>query len=470
MAEEQLFYRFRTLKNIFEYKELENLEIYFASTDELNDPMEAYKDVIFQGDIIMWHNLFKNYILCLSRFILVNRLKGNPNKIVEISSFDILNPVDNFVYSNAYYDLFVKIYKTFRKYYTKYIDDIFKDDDKVTTEALKVYLFIMNIIILEIIFSHLYKKIADKSIKFVKNKIKENIDFLLKYKNDIEHHYNETSCPVLAMQFFDNIFYKKSFNKTRFPFNVKLYEYILYGKFIDEYVNYLANFVRVKNYTASFNTDVTNPVMWSHYTENHNGICLIYKSIDNKMEFFKNKTNKKNIPLKNITLEFKKVNYKYEDNTVNFFYIFLRDKEEIKDNWHKDFLTNKKSKLYDNYKTNKQYIQNEKNLHALPLYKTNHWNYEKEYRLILDERNELKKEDKIYKYDFNYLDGIIFGMKTPLNEKLKIINIIKKLCKKNKKDFNTFKFYQAFMETKYQNINYYQIYITDTTPTEQNNE
>ena len=161
MAEEQFFYRFRTLKNIFEYKELENLEIYFASNEELNDPMEAYKTVIFQGDNIMWHNLFKNYILCLSRFMLANQLKGNPEELIQISSFNILNPFDDFQYTQLYYDLFNGIYKTFREHFTEDINNIFKENDKVTAEALKVYLLILNLLILEIIGSHLYKTIIN---------------------------------------------------------------------------------------------------------------------------------------------------------------------------------------------------------------------------------------------------------------------------------------------------------------------
>lgn len=45
------------------------------------------------------------------------------------------------------------------------------------------------------------------------------------------------------------------------------------------------------------------------------------------------------------------------------------------------------------------------------------------------------------KYEFNDLEGIVFGIKTPLEAKLKIINIIEEKCKKtNRQDFA---FYQA---------------------------
>ncbi|MCI6474436.1 MAG: DUF2971 domain-containing protein [Mucispirillum sp.] len=470
MAEEQFFYRFRTLKNIFEYKELENLEIYFASNEELNDPMEAYKTVIFQGDNIMWHNLFKNYILCLSRFMLANELKGNPKELIKISSFNILNPLDDIQYTQIYFDLFIKIYKTFREYFTEDINNIFKENDKVTAEALKVYLLILNILILEIIGSHLYKKIINDSNDFIKKEKQETIKSLLIYKKEIESHFHDTVCTVLAKQCFDELYLPCLTNKTRFQLSEELYQYLYYGRFIDEYIEYLSNFVRAKSYIASFNTDATNPVMWSHYTENHQGVCLIYKNIDSKMELFKDENYTKTIPPKNIILEFRKVNYEYEDNTINFFYSFLDDDKKTKDNWYKDFLTNDKSNLYDNYTTNEQYIQNEKNLTALPLYKTKQWIYEKEYRLILNERNTLEQEDKKYKYDFKYLDGIIFGIKTPLNKKLEIIELIQKLCEKNNRNIRTFNFYQAFYHNEYENINYYELKIFDTPLTEHNNE
>ncbi|TLD87247.1 hypothetical protein [Helicobacter sp. MIT 05-5294] len=55
---EKMFYRLRSLKSIFEYKELENQEIYFAPLDELSDPMEGFRNLVFKGDKIVWKNLF----------------------------------------------------------------------------------------------------------------------------------------------------------------------------------------------------------------------------------------------------------------------------------------------------------------------------------------------------------------------------------------------------------------------------
>jgi hypothetical protein len=59
-------YRFRSVDAILDkYEELARQEIYFSPPEELNDPMEGYKDVFWSGDRIVWRNLFRHYVLCL---------------------------------------------------------------------------------------------------------------------------------------------------------------------------------------------------------------------------------------------------------------------------------------------------------------------------------------------------------------------------------------------------------------------
>ena len=60
-------YRFRSVEYLLgeEYQELEKQTIYFASPDELNDPMEGFRDIVRSGDRIVWTNFFKHYVFCL---------------------------------------------------------------------------------------------------------------------------------------------------------------------------------------------------------------------------------------------------------------------------------------------------------------------------------------------------------------------------------------------------------------------
>ncbi len=88
MADENLFYRLRSLDRLLGDKwqendgksgELAKQEIYFASPSELNDPMEGFSNIVFKGDKIVWHN-FLNIILsvwreCLSFILFVEKKK-----------------------------------------------------------------------------------------------------------------------------------------------------------------------------------------------------------------------------------------------------------------------------------------------------------------------------------------------------------------------------------------------------------
>lgn len=65
------FYRFRSLDALLgDHQELEKQEIYFSPPEQLNDPMEGYKDLVWRGDKIVWRNLIKHYLLCLTQTVL----------------------------------------------------------------------------------------------------------------------------------------------------------------------------------------------------------------------------------------------------------------------------------------------------------------------------------------------------------------------------------------------------------------
>ena len=65
-------YRYRSIKNAL--KEIEDGTFYFASHDELNDPIEGYIKVFWQGDRFAWEGLLRSYIynltIAISQYLL----------------------------------------------------------------------------------------------------------------------------------------------------------------------------------------------------------------------------------------------------------------------------------------------------------------------------------------------------------------------------------------------------------------
>ena len=71
---ENFIYRYRSLEKIFKFNELENLEIYFSKQSELNDQMENYMNIIWQGDEIAFKGLFKHYLYTLCQLYIIATL------------------------------------------------------------------------------------------------------------------------------------------------------------------------------------------------------------------------------------------------------------------------------------------------------------------------------------------------------------------------------------------------------------
>ena len=60
---------------------IEKETIYFASADQLNDPMEGRRDIVWRGDKIVWENFFRNYVYCLYGSYLLFRTTGDSKEL-----------------------------------------------------------------------------------------------------------------------------------------------------------------------------------------------------------------------------------------------------------------------------------------------------------------------------------------------------------------------------------------------------
>lgn len=160
----------------------------------------------------------------------------------------------------------------------------------------------------------------------------------------------------------------------------------------------------------NFDYDVKQYLLWLRFTfpkayaENHAGICFIYETENIGGREFINLAAKK--------LEVNPVKYTADVIEKNFF----------------DAIANN-GKIYDEDYREKFYRK-------IPA-----WNYEREYRIFLEDRfyRYGDKNSRTLNYNLETLKGIIFGLKTPLSAKLELIQ---KLQRRGKNALN-FEFFQA---------------------------
>ena len=129
------FYRIRTIDSLLDkYKELENQEVFFQSTDKLNDPMEGFMDFIFKGDEVVWKSLITHFVFCFQQVaftykVIEEKIQLN-NKIIPIKQILDLSK------KQFYFDLLGDSNKN--KFYQ------FIKKDSITREDLRAFLKEIN--------------------------------------------------------------------------------------------------------------------------------------------------------------------------------------------------------------------------------------------------------------------------------------------------------------------------------------
>lgn len=456
--EKQFLYRFRALNKIFEYNELENLEIYFASPEEFNDPMECYINLVFNGDEIAWHNLFKHYLMCL--YLTINEIcitSANNLSFFKEPKI-VLSCIDDTKHT-CYKQTFYDIYEELRtdEELNKIINEL--KNIEITKYQLTYILLILN----KYFIKHILKRIYIIDIIELKNityTALESLIYEIKYKKITSKDILNSYDTFIALT--NHIILDK--------------DYIcMYNKFPNQYIEWLPKLLSQYNNIACFTKHFNNSYMWSIYGDKNNGISLIYKGNNNKF-YIQDEEHKKN--KEEIEYEIKPVEYGQQYAKINFFeYNYLKFYKIYNNFWYTDYISKKESKFYFDKAVNSEreledshelaQVYNKNNEIILNNYskKTKEWSYEQEYRVIV------QTKEKLYKYNFLDLHGIIFGIGTPYEAKQKIVQIILDKCKEYNREPENFHFYQAYFNPETNQIEKYEIEdISIYTHTEPNHE
>jgi hypothetical protein len=453
-------YRLRPAHALLDgYHELENQEIYFASPRELNDPMEGYKDIFWRGDAIVWTNFLRHYLLCLMEAVLFV-IKNGPDRVFaegEIFTFqtgDVLSPSD----AVTYHDI---------------CDRFFHNDEVAKLPSFleaRISSMRRNELFCTLSFLHFY------AFKTVCTGISPNgplcdPDEYLRLREDppfrfqeffdtqgrVDQQYGASTAITEQMT-------RQAINALAQCNLIRAYTGAarnhgpawdaIYSGFPERYIRQLEKLLYNDWYAACCIFNPANAAMWGNYGDAHRGVCLKFKTHKNtagvQSIVLWQKTGISSVRgvLKDIYgevfHELTKVTYQERFVEIDFFRSLGNLTGEQLGFWFSDgdgkvsatgldLVTGAKS-WRSEYWDNHQRMMTTK----LP-----DWEHEDEFRLVLSGLtiDFSNKADRKLKYRFEDLDGVIFGMNTPLEDKLAIMRIIESKCiEKGRKDFD---FYQA---------------------------
>lgn len=468
-------YRFRSMKYLLEdkYQELEKQEIYCASPEQLNDPMEGLRDIFWRGDKIVWENFFKHYVFCLYATYFQLRLGGlsmqlNANNIPVLERWDeLISPAQRLF--NEVWGRFLDLPKI-----PEFIEVLANTNRKIRYRELKLYLAFIHRALVNIIEEVLVANEGlsesatfhppDRFPTFV-----EMLEIALKIITQVEENQDEDSVNGIVRQI----------EGVNLGGLIELQLAIvipggIVGRncqlvFFDFPRIYLKEIEKLlwSNWRAAcFMENYHNSVAWSTYGDKHKGACLIFEStqIDGSHQLNLDQGAIRDSE----AMKFRKVVYRTKLNEVDFFRSIGRATvEQARQLWYTDAEGNF-SECGDHIPRDGEAGNDDTvpwqesywdNFYRNVTSKTKDWEYEREWRLVLrDESNGLDEgEYHTLTYDFNSLKGIIFGSQASDEDISRTVKIIQKKCEMYERD--DFKFYQADYSQKTGDIRKYEILL-----------
>lgn len=445
----EFLYRYRSIDKLFEYKELENLEIYFAKPEELNDQMENYMNIVWQGDEIAFQCLFKHYLYLLTHLYYEASIR-NRYKRLDIDHLPVFLKID-ILNAPEIKTFFKEIY--FEFFSSQSIANIPKNlaqsNKKFTADEILLILKSIHLYAYYVIDSNIKQffyrinpfqnKEYSESYIEVKNwdgcsKIINLLIGGLYYREQIVNQINNFNT-----QYQINKAMVNNLHQDKDTYNINILSFDFPDIYIKNIKKLLYNSFCVTCFSATFQ----NEPMWAHYANNENGVCLRYK--------IKNENNKKFINLKSAYGDNKsdKIEKFYRDHeifAVNYSDVYPEidfftslgclPRKILEDFWLTNYDRTQFSsclKKYDNH--NEWYYNYHKKATEYICTKSKNWEYEQEYRIIL--RDLLypayeEKQNRLANYKFEDLDAIIFGRNVSIENKRKVVWIINKYCLENK--------------------------------------
>ncbi|WEA00920.1 hypothetical protein [Mucilaginibacter sp. SJ] len=279
-------YRFRRIENLLgKHQELAKQQIYFASPDQLNDPMEGYRDIFWKGDQIVWENFLINYLRCVSRIFFLYLLLGESKKL---TADDLpLNSYGNIYETPQSLALFRKIKTAFfkHKFISNLSDLLSKRGAPIRRRELSSYLSFVQHYAINTVSQIYYQEGFSKERLFYHElpemeKYISRSHIYIKLINRLEKKLvGNTNSADLIFSIADQI---RKQQQLAVKYNEMTAEhlnsnvYFLTMELPDSFLDKLETIMYSNWYSASFLGNCTNSAIWGHYADNHRGVCLIF--------------------------------------------------------------------------------------------------------------------------------------------------------------------------------------------------
>jgi hypothetical protein len=223
-------------------------------------------------------------------------------------------------------------------------------------------------------------------------------------------------------------------------------------EFPEGYIAEIERLLYYKWYAASFVDDPRHSVAWATYGDGHKGVCLKFKASSHnpsiKLRRIVSVEGDHGVtrPVRGDAVhEFREVKYTGRFIETDFFRSMGRLTGPMLSFWFSNASGTVSPRVGDIF-TDPAAWRNKhwSDFETVMTTKFPQWCHEKEFRLTLHSEvtDFSDKSTRLLEYNFQDLQGVIFGIRTPTAAKLKIMSIVERKCREHGR--SDFEFDQAY--------------------------
>lgn len=212
----------------------------------------------------------------------------------------------------------------------------------------------------------------------------------------------------------------------------------IFIEFPQLYLDAIKNLTYPEAYIACFMDNCNNSSIWGSYGDDHRGLCLKYKTTDQQKPALKLKaitghSSSSGKIYKYVEFPLRKMSYSTDFIELDFFRNIGRIPiDPLINQWYTDENGEFSECGEHIYKNVEEWRKRHwESFDKAFLKKLPEWSNEREYRIVLSSilDSYVNPTDRLLEYKFEDLEAIVFGLRTPKEDRNKIIEIVLKKCK-----------------------------------------
>ena len=453
-------FHYRSVKSAI--NEISTGKFKFSGVRELNDPIEGYCRIYWQGDEAAWEGLFRNYICGLFMSMSLYRLAGNEKEILKLAV-----PLDIHQWDNVPIGkLLMQVENCFLNdgYVRKLISNLVERDISCSPEFLTLLLRFVHERAFYICMKQMQDhNLIDKKEYFLVEPHSPDVNSLhmLAASLPLQKYENITQSGHFALRDMLDYFLLGVTDQNETAVEQRRLWVKLRLDFPTMYVEQSRRILFPNLYVVCFSSNAASSVMWGNYAQNQAGACLIYSTDESNCIPIKSgvTASKDGVKLHFRNMDIHKIDYSGAKVQRNFFTSLGRCNRSQIQNWLLDSNGNR-SRLLDEYGTGVWRETYWSDFHKMYHAKMSGWDYEKEYRIGVSDTfydYERKEEEQsiFLSYHPQCLKGVIWGVRTSLSDKRAILEALKALRKNIKElDIRQAEYNELTNEINIRKVNY----------------